>query len=285
MYDPALTTFLAVADCNSFTKASDRLFLSLTAVMKQMNGLEGRLGVKLFDCRPQGCTLTPGGQVMYRYAKQVIDISDKAIQEAHEAEGRVQRVFRIGTSILNPAMPFLDIWKRVSDDFPGFDLEMIPFDDDHSDIMSEVSQIGRKFDVFMGVSDSVGWNQHVDMVQTTTMQKDIVTREDLHGRTLIMVGAGDSPTNDAIRDDLRTNDPEIVIKDAPIHYDMSVYNDAVSTKSVLLNNECWANVHPMLKTIPVDWDYTIPFGLLYAKRPAPHVQRLVNDVKRLVEEK
>lgn len=42
MYNPLLDTFLAVADCGSFTKAAEKLFISPTAVMKQMNSLEDR---------------------------------------------------------------------------------------------------------------------------------------------------------------------------------------------------------------------------------------------------
>lgn len=40
MYEPMLDTFLAVADCGSFTKAAEQLFISPTAIMKQMNSLE-----------------------------------------------------------------------------------------------------------------------------------------------------------------------------------------------------------------------------------------------------
>ena len=43
MYDPLLDTFLAVAELGSFTKAAELLYLSPTAVMKQMNTLEKRL--------------------------------------------------------------------------------------------------------------------------------------------------------------------------------------------------------------------------------------------------
>ena len=40
MYEPMLDTFLAVADCGSFTKAAKQLFILPTAIMKQMNSLE-----------------------------------------------------------------------------------------------------------------------------------------------------------------------------------------------------------------------------------------------------
>ena len=43
MYDPAIKTFITVADCGSFTLASSKLYISPTAVMKQINTLESRL--------------------------------------------------------------------------------------------------------------------------------------------------------------------------------------------------------------------------------------------------
>ena len=39
MYNHMLDTFIAVADCGSFTKASQQLYISPTAIMKQMNAL------------------------------------------------------------------------------------------------------------------------------------------------------------------------------------------------------------------------------------------------------
>ncbi|MGN0812631.1 MAG: LysR family transcriptional regulator [Candidatus Coproplasma sp.] len=38
-----METFIAVAESGSFTKATDTLFISSTAVMKQINSLEKRL--------------------------------------------------------------------------------------------------------------------------------------------------------------------------------------------------------------------------------------------------
>lgn len=37
MYNHMLDTFISVADCKSFTKAAEVLFISPTAVMKQIN--------------------------------------------------------------------------------------------------------------------------------------------------------------------------------------------------------------------------------------------------------
>lgn len=39
MYDPQLTTYISVAENGGFTKSADALFITLTAVMKQINAL------------------------------------------------------------------------------------------------------------------------------------------------------------------------------------------------------------------------------------------------------
>ena len=85
MYNPLLDTFLAVADCGSFTKAADKLFITPTAVMKKMNVLEAHLNLKLIDRTPAGVDLTPAGKVIYRDAKFIMDYSKKSVAAANAA--------------------------------------------------------------------------------------------------------------------------------------------------------------------------------------------------------
>ena len=54
MCNHILDTFIAVADCGSFTKAARRLYISPTAVMKQINTLEEHLDMKLVERTPSG---------------------------------------------------------------------------------------------------------------------------------------------------------------------------------------------------------------------------------------
>ena len=68
MYNSQLTVFVCVADCGSFSKAAEKLFISATAVMKQINSLEKHLNLKLIERTPRGILLTPAGDVIYRDA-------------------------------------------------------------------------------------------------------------------------------------------------------------------------------------------------------------------------
>ena len=82
MFNPQLATFVCVADCGSFSQAAEKLYLSSTAVMKQLNALERHLELKLLERTRRGTVLTPAGEVIYRYARQMFADSDRALREA-----------------------------------------------------------------------------------------------------------------------------------------------------------------------------------------------------------
>lgn len=294
MYNHLLDTFLAVADCGSFTKASERLYISATAVMKQMNSLEKHLALKLVERTPNGARLTPAGEVIYRDAKFLMDYSQKSIASAKAATHTYDTTFCVGTSLLNPAKPFMDLWYRVNKDFPDYKLHLVPFEDDHEGIVSEIRQLGEKFDFLIGVCDSRTWLSYSQFLPLGRYRKMVaVSREhrlagkkrleieDLYGETLMMVRRGDSGVNDEIRNDLERNHPQIHMEDTPQFYDLSVFNRCAETGNVLLTIECWQEVHPGLVSIPVNWDYSIPYGLLYSLNAPEDVLRFVKAVEQM----
>lgn len=294
MFNHNLTTFVHVVDCGSFTKAADKLFITPTAVMKQINSLEAHLNLKLIERTSQGVRLTPAGEVIYKDAKFLFDFSKRSIENARHAMDIHDKTFCVGTSLLNPAKPFMDLWYKVNDQFPDYKLHLVPFEDDHEGILSEIEQLGTKFDFLLGVCDSKQWLHRCNMLPLGRYKKMCaVSREhplagkkclklsDLYGETLMMVKEGDSETNDLIRSDLRKNHPAIQIEDTPQFYDISVFNRCIETGNVLLMLECWQDVHPALISIPVKWEYCLPYGLLYALNPTEDVMRFVNAIKSL----
>ena len=56
LYNPQLDTFLCVAEAGSFSKAAEKMYITPTAVIKQINLLEGNLGVMLFTRSHRGLT-------------------------------------------------------------------------------------------------------------------------------------------------------------------------------------------------------------------------------------
>ena len=296
MYNPLLDTFIAVADCGSFTKAAERLYISSTAVMKQINSLEVHLDIKLMERTSAGIKLTAAGEVIYRDAKFMTDYSQKSIAAAKAAEMSYETTFCVGTSLLNPAKPFMDVWYRVNKKFPDYKLHLVPFEDNHKGILSEIEKLGEKFDFLIGVCDSKAWlslcsfqplGRYKKMIavprEHRLAQKRRINLSDLYGETLMMVKRGDSGVNDFLRNDLEKNHPQIQIEDTPQFYDLSVFNRCAETGNVLLTIECWQDVHPGLVSIPVNWDYSIPYGLLYSLNAPDDVKRFVAEAASVFE--
>lgn len=295
MFNPQLKAFVCVVDCGSFTKAAEKLFISSTAVMKQINSLEAHLGLKLLVRTTQGVQLTPAGDCIYKDAKFLFDYSKRSIENARRSMNVTDTTFRVGTSMLNPAKPFMDLWYRVSSEFPDYKLHLVPFEDDHEGILSEISQLGVKFDFLLAVCDSKLWLNQCNMLplghykkmcavskEHPLAQKKHLNISDLYGETLMMVKQGDSKVNDILREDLNRNHPAIQIEDTPQFYDISVFNRCAETGKVLLVLECWQDIHPALVSIPVEWEYSSPYGLLYAANPSANVVKFINQVKKTI---
>ena len=134
MYNPLLTAFVCAADCGSFTKAAEKLYL------------ESHLQLQLISRTNQGIRLTPAGESIYADAKFLFDYSARAVRRARQRMSDYEKTFCVGTSILNPCKPFVDLWSRLSSHFPGYRLNIVPFEDEHTTILQEISALGEKFD-------------------------------------------------------------------------------------------------------------------------------------------
>ena len=287
MYNRQLAAFVQVADSGSFNKAAERLFLSSTAVIKQINALERHLDLTLVERSNHGVTLTEPGKIIYRYAKEMITLSEKAIQEARLHTYLADTAFCVGTSILNPCKPFMDLWYELSDRLPGFRLHIVPFEDDHEGILKEIGALGEKFDFLIGACDSKQWLERCHFLplgeyhhciavprEHPLARKESLTIQDLYGQTLMMVREGDSGSVDRVRHFVRQH-PAITIEDTPQFYDIEVFNRCVQTRQPLVSLDCWSEVHPALVTIPVDWNFTTPYGILYPLDPDPDILRFI----------
>lgn len=291
MYNHQLAAFVQVADCGSFNKAAEQLFLSSTAIIKQINALERHLDLTLVQRSNHGVTLTEAGKIIYRYAKEMIATSEKAIQEAKLSTCLAESVFCVGTSILNPCKPFMDLWYQLGNRLPGFRLHIVPFEDDHDGILKEIGALGKKFDFLIGACDSRQWLDRCHFLplgvyhhcvavprEHPLARKERLTIRDLYGQTLMMVKEGDSASVDQVRQFVRRH-PAITIEDTPQFYDIEVFNRAVQTRQLLMSLDCWSEVHPALVTLPVDWGFTIPYGILYSLTPDKDVLRLIQLAK------
>ncbi len=82
-----LRALVTVADCGNFTEASFQLELSQSAISHAIAALEEELGITLLLRSRQGAQLTPMGEGILTYARQVLHLLDSMVEEANLHKG------------------------------------------------------------------------------------------------------------------------------------------------------------------------------------------------------
>ena len=99
-----LKTFLSVAESGSFAAASERLFVTQSAVSLRIQRLEDQLGKPLFLSSKAGAELTPSGREFEGFALSLVRNWEKARQQVAVPEG-FKRSLTIGAQI--------SLWPRL----------------------------------------------------------------------------------------------------------------------------------------------------------------------------
>jgi DNA-binding transcriptional LysR family regulator len=292
MGNDLLYAFILVIDAGSFSKAAEKLYLSSTALMKQMNVLEAHIGAQLLIRTNHGVRATEAGISFYHDAKFLVQYSEKAIVRARQAANKNPYVIRIGTSMLNPCKVLLDVWNSISTTSPQFKMKIVPFDDAAESWPTVYHTLGKDFDVMVGPYErATGYDSFQDLKlgeyrfciavsrEHPLARKEMLSVPDFYEERLVMIQPGTSPLIDRIRGYLVTEHPEIQIKDVPQQYTLDVFNRCEQSCAVLLTLDGWKDVHPSLVTIPVNWEYTIPYGMLYPRKPSNSVQLFVKALQ------
>lgn len=110
-----IRTFLEVAASGSFVNASDRLFVTQSAVSLRIQRLEDSLGKSLFTRSKAGAELTPAGREFEHYALSLIKIWEEARQQIGVPEGFTKSLTVGGQYSLWPRLGFRWIDKMQTD--------------------------------------------------------------------------------------------------------------------------------------------------------------------------
>lgn len=137
-----LRVLCAVARRASFTAAATDLGISIAYVTKRIAHLERALATPLFLRTTRRVSITAQGEVVYTWARKVLQAADDLDQEVAQARGalagtlRVSTSHRLGTKHIAPIMalmrkahPGLDVWlelvdRRVDLIAEGFDIDI-----------------------------------------------------------------------------------------------------------------------------------------------------------------
>lgn len=288
MYNHQLDTFIQVADAGSFSKAGEAMFISPTAVMKQINLLEESLDVRLFERTPRGLTLTNAGKSYYQDAKYMIQYAKDAQTRAKNAMQGNENMIRLGSSLTTPCQFLMELWPHIHEIAPDLKFEIINFENTPENAREILKNLGQNIDVVAGIFDETMLALRGCTAQELIRvplccamsiyhplaQKPRLTMQDLHGHKLMLMKRNWSKYVDLLRDDLWENHPQVEIIDFSF-YDLEAFNRCEHDNVLLMAVPQWAHIHPLLKIVPVDWNYEIPFGLLYSPTPTQTVRHFL----------
>lgn len=294
LYNPQLETFLCVVEAGSFNKAAEKLYISPPAVIKQINLLESSLGLTLFERTHRGLILTKAGQSLYQDAKYIIQYCKDSVTRAKNAMQESENIIRIGTSPMTPAQVLVDLWPRMQEYLPNTKFQLVPFENTPENAREILANLGQNIDVVAGIFDETMLNlrrcQGLEIsrepircavsIHHKLAEKDRLTIQDLYGERLMLMRREWSHYVDLLRDDLWKNHPQIQIVDFDF-YNVEAFNQCENNNCVLMAIDNWRYVHPLLKILPVDWNYTIPFGLLHSPQPSPMVKTFLKAVEQV----
>ncbi|HYG54754.1 MAG TPA: transcriptional regulator GcvA [Burkholderiales bacterium] len=118
-----LVGFEAAARHLSFTKAGEELFLTQSAVSRQIKDLEDELGVALFQRRHRSLALTEAGQQFYAAAAQVLTTMRSATERLQAQAGK-RRPLSVTTTHSFAALWLIPRLAGFTRTHPGVDVRI-----------------------------------------------------------------------------------------------------------------------------------------------------------------
>ncbi len=288
MYNHQLDTFIRTADLGSFGKAAESLYISSTAVIQQINLLENTCGFRLFDRTNHGVKLTPAGCSLYEDAKTIIRLSEEAVSKARQLAESSEYTLRIGTSLLYKCRMLADLWPQAAEQMPDLKIEIVPMKE-YDSRKSVFDSLGRDFDMFEGIYASAweGSCRFIELKRTPVCcavspahkyaNKETLSMSDLDGECLVMPVRGVSDELDAFRAEVMSRSTDTSIIDST-YYGMDTFAMCELNPYTLITQPVYSDIHSNLVTIPLETDYSVPYGLVYANEPTAAVNKFLNAI-------
>lgn len=285
MYDKHLNSFFVIAEAGSFSIAADRLFISRTALIQQMNLFEKRLGFHLFKRHNKGVTLTGAGKYFYEESKKLIRITNKMLKQCRDLDEKNGETIRIGilpnfTAVFLPKIcrRFTELYPKINLRFKEYLLEkyFLNFVNNYFDITTEYMS-GYVFEDQGYNFVKLAEDKHCCGVFPThpLAGKKFLSIRDLRGQKVMLYAHGITRADDKLREYIIKNVPDIELID--IHQ----YNSSLSLKCevenmILIYYSMYWRSFPTLITLALDVDFPIDIGLGYKAESGAAVMNFIH---------
>lgn len=123
-----LEAFVEVAESESFSKAAKKLFLTQPTVSAHISSLEKELDVRVFVRNTKEVALSEEGQKLYRYARQILDLTDEIREEFGRERENDKKCIVIAASTIPSQYLLPEILAKFNEKYPGEQLKLSEMD-------------------------------------------------------------------------------------------------------------------------------------------------------------
>lgn len=290
MYNHLLDTFIIVADEKSLTKASEKLFISVPGVMKQINQLESELNLKLFDRTAKGMELTKAGKIIYEKSINYIELSKKIISEAINAENKKQKI-RIGFFYTNEIKYFLTLIGELKDISKTYDIDIVSLQENRFNIKNwfkEVDFIYSYYDNYKIIElfdfyELNTFNPYVTLsIKNKLSDKKILNLKDIEGQKLELIENGKSEFIDKLKN--KINNFDIKVCEYRTDNNKNYFNSKLDSKTIIFNYDL-GELYPGYKTVEFDSGIKMKAGLIFPRNLDNENKKFLRELDKVLKRK
>ena len=288
MNSKQLEAFVTVAEEGSFSKAAERLFTSPTALTQQLNALERYLQCTVLERTYRGVKLTPAGETFYRYARQIMQMTDEAVVKCRESAGLLSNTVTIGSYReleMHELCLYLGQFAEICPD-----IEVRFLNQDYRSFFDLLKE--RKLDLFIHPRDPyIEKNGFCfQKIGTTTIccnmlashplaRIEKLTIADLRGQNIIVSCGCKSRSLDNLIEHLRVNEPEVHLK--AFQSDDEIWS-SVFTRGYIMIGLAYSNRPPNgCVSLPLEWEERIEYGFIHRTDDSAAVKRFLSYMKSI----
>lgn len=153
--------FVAVADTLNFTRAAESMYVSQSALSKQISELEQEMGVTLFERDKRNVALTQAGRILLPEAKNILIQSEKLVPLLRHESEQWKPLRSVHIAIENRADDFSALHRVVTDvvcrqreSIPG--LRALFWRDEYLEIKKNLQDGTRDLGIFLHTEPALG---------------------------------------------------------------------------------------------------------------------------------
>ena len=163
-----LRCFAAIKKYGSFSEAAENLYISQSALSKQLKSFEDELGVTLVERGHSMIKLTPIGERIALYVQAILDEYDRMVLEAKDYTKSEKKKLRIASFCEMSQYGITDLMVSFEHDIPNFYIESKECD--HLQMFDLLSN--RQTDIIIGYREL--WPEKPDYFSVPLKKDDLV---------------------------------------------------------------------------------------------------------------